>query len=326
MKRHDESGTAGGGPAPVQPPHTAEVTVDNAPAAPRYPVAQPAQPQSPVQLPAEGRLPAAASVEPRVAAHTGARWNRRNTWILLVAASVGAGWIGGALTAFAQPPVHAARAEIVYPIGQELPTGFLRQDRALSTQLVLIRSRAVLGPVAEGRGLNVDTLRKRVSASVLADSEVLRIQVRDGDPAQALAIASATAQGYLQLARAVPNEERTKLEAERAALDASLTTARNDRREQIAQAVRLRLTANLDTVVSDTDQQIETLRASHTRVSTSLEELNRREGPRFAGQPYALDEPIGPRPWLASAAGGGLGLLAALAGTGLLLRRWSREN
>lgn len=326
MKRQDEAGAPGGGHPPVQPPHAADFEVGSGPAAPPYPALWTAEEPPTAALSAESARPAVASTEPAAAAHLRSRPHRRNALILLVAASVGAGWIAGALTAFSQPSIYAARAEIVYPIGQELPTGFLRQDRALSTQLVLIRSRAVLGPVAEGRALNVDTLRKRVSASVLADSEVLRIQVRDGDPTQALAIASATADSYLQLARAVPTEERTKLETERSALETRLTTTRNQRQEQVAQAIRLRQTVTLDTAVADIDREIEALRASHARVLTSLEELSRREGPRFAGQPYALDEPVGPRPWLASAAGGGLGLLAALAGAGLLLRRWSRDR
>src|ERR1700742_993456 len=37
------------------------------------------------------------------------------------------------------PKTYAARAEVLFPITQEQPTGFLREDRSLTTQLVLLQ-------------------------------------------------------------------------------------------------------------------------------------------------------------------------------------------
>ena len=86
---------------------------------------------------------------------------------------------------------------MTYLLDDSLPTGFLREDRRLSTQLVTIRSRSVLGPVALTYDLDVDDLRDDVSASVIDNSEIIRVEVRDEDPIVALGLVNAIAAAYL---------------------------------------------------------------------------------------------------------------------------------
>ena len=85
------------------------------------------------------------------------------------------------------PKTYGARIEIVYPLDANISSGStLRQDRVLSTQLVAIKSRAVLTQVAAKYHLTADALSKKIVASVLQDSEVIRIEVDDASQARAL--------------------------------------------------------------------------------------------------------------------------------------------
>ena len=81
--------------------------------------------------------------------------------VLLALLLVGAGRAAGKSVAD-RMPTHVRRARRrLYPLVQEQPTGFLRQDRNLSTQEVLIASRTVLDPVAVQFGIAVEDLRGR---------------------------------------------------------------------------------------------------------------------------------------------------------------------
>jgi uncharacterized protein involved in exopolysaccharide biosynthesis len=70
------------------------------------------------------------------------------------------GAAGGLVGSQVIPATYAARAEVLYPITEEQPTGFLREDRNLTTQLVLMRSRAVLGPAAASAGVELAPVNK----------------------------------------------------------------------------------------------------------------------------------------------------------------------
>lgn len=96
------------------------------------------------------------------------------------------------------PKTYGARSEIVYPLGTANPSGdTLRTDRVLATQLVAIKSRQVLTPVAVKFHMTADDLSKKIVASVLADSEVIRIEADDASQAKALAIVTAVSKAYL---------------------------------------------------------------------------------------------------------------------------------
>jgi hypothetical protein len=106
------------------------------------------------------------------------------------------GALVGYLVASSRTKVYAARAEVTYLLDESVPTDFLRTDRRLATQLVTLRSRSVLAPIADRHGLDVDELRDQVSAEVIESSEVIRIEVRNRDPELAAAIAGEIVTNY----------------------------------------------------------------------------------------------------------------------------------
>src|SRR5918997_1329951 len=93
--------------------------------------------------------------------------------LILILLGTGAGLAG----ALALPKTYGARAEILYPIGQDQQGGDpLRQDRQLSTQLVFLKSRAVLGPIAQKQGMQYKELDENLSVEVLQTSEVIQVE------------------------------------------------------------------------------------------------------------------------------------------------------
>ena len=104
--------------------------------------------------------------------------------VMIVVVGAGAGYIGSLLL----PKQYAARAEIQYNLSQSVPNELLREDRTLTTQLVLLRSRDVLGPVAAENGMRPEDLAKDVSAKVVNNSEIIEVEVRDRTREQAKAL------------------------------------------------------------------------------------------------------------------------------------------
>ena len=84
--------------------------------------------------------------------------NLRLAVLSVVIVVVGAG--AGCIVSLLLPKQYAARAEIQYSLSQAMPNELLREDRRLTTQLVLLRSRVVLGPVASANGMTPEDLAK----------------------------------------------------------------------------------------------------------------------------------------------------------------------
>lgn len=122
---------------------------------------------------------------------------------------------------------HTARAEFVYTLDESVPDSFLREDRRLLTQVVTFKSDAVLTPVAAEFGLTVDQLRSKIDVETLDLSEVLRLDVTDGDEDQAIALSRAVLNRYLQvITDASPAGDSTaELAQRRADVAAELATA-----------------------------------------------------------------------------------------------------
>lgn len=246
--------------------------------------------------------------------------------VFLAAACVGAGAVTGAIAAAEMPKAYGARVEFVYPIGQEEPTGFLRQDRTLSTQLVLLRSRSVLGSVAADHALDVDALRRRVSVAVLADSEVIRVQVRAPAPEEAMTLVRATVESYLAAAARGPDGEQARITAELDGLDTGLAAARERRAGLVAAALKAAPNASLDPVVAEVDAEIDPLRIRQNDLQARLAQSRLADRPEIATPAYALTDPVSPRPLLLASAGALLGLLVAVAAVALVVRRWTRPR
>lgn len=244
---------------------------------------------------------------------TAAAGPSRRTWttlallaVLLVVAGAGAGFGIGTLL----PERYAARADVLYLLTREQPTGFLREDRNLSTQLVLLTSRTVLGPVSAGSGVPVEDLAESLQASVLEESEVISIEFRDADPDRATRVLDAIVTQYLAVSN---NDERSDvrgyLETELATVLDRIEAARTDSA----------LGAELSPLV-DREQQLR----------SRLDELNISDlagpGARVLVPPYADVDPVSPRPLVTAATGALTALLVAALGLLLVVRRRFRPS
>jgi uncharacterized protein involved in exopolysaccharide biosynthesis len=228
------------------------------------------------------------------------------------------------------PNVYGARAEILFERRTEQSTGFLREDRDLSTQLVTFKTRAVLGPVAAANGLGIDALAKKVTVGIVDSSEIIRVQVTDRSRARGEKLVAAITHQYLAGAGS-PAASATKqfLEKSQAKLDATL----DDLTARSAALERLRLgrvtVGNPNPLPTSeqtlVDARITSLLDQRAEVSARLEGatidfINR---PRVAQitKPYTLADAVSPKPLNAAAAGGLAGAVLAVIAVAVLARR-----
>jgi capsular polysaccharide biosynthesis protein len=220
--------------------------------------------------------------------------------------------------------VRAARSEVLYELDAERPTGFLRQDRQLTTQLVTIRSRAVLAPVAEASGLRFEELSEKLDVGVVEDSEVIRIEVTDGSASRAQTLVDGITREYL--ARVRPNavaDAREYIEDQLAEIEAQL----EDLSERMAElpsgtsstAEQTAITAEMQSLF---DERAE-LRARLDDIT--VDEFREPQVEQITDA-YVLSDPVSPRPWRAAMAGALVGLMVAAVAVVLLVRRRSAPN
>ena len=212
-----------------------------------------------------------------------------------------------------------SRSEIQYPISAEIASGgFLRSDRTLQTQLVAIKSRQVLTPVAAKYHMTVDALSKQVVASVLQDSEIIRIEVDDPSQAKANEIAGAVTDEYLKYANdtasnnaGVEQQFRDQLKTLRASRD-DLVTRLADATTGSADAGVLQ--AQLDDVnsqISDAQTQLN---------AAVLADLQTQHVEALTTEPYDVGK-VAPKPLRAGIAGALAGIMIAAGVVVLLIRR-----
>src|SRR3712207_2424110 len=121
--------------------------------------------------------------------------------VLLALTIVLLGTAAGLAAALALPKTYGARAEILYNLSPEQRSGDpLRQDRQLSTQLVFLKSRAVLGPIAQKQGMQFQELDENLSVEVLQTSEVIQVEAHGNTKEAARQTLQAVMDGYLALA------------------------------------------------------------------------------------------------------------------------------
>jgi uncharacterized protein involved in exopolysaccharide biosynthesis len=217
------------------------------------------------------------------------------------------------------PTLYAAHSDVVYPLVQQQPTGFLREDRNLSTQQVLIASREVLDPVAAKFKVSADNLDKHLTTEVVNDSEVIRLQFTDPSRAQARKVLAAVVDQYVKISN---NPSRTAvrqyLDAQLADVQARLATART----QADSAGNLGLTqaaqAQVDALV--------------TREATLLGQIDEEQfaaiagpAPRIAVPAYVEHAAVSPKRLLVTAGGALAGLVVALIVVAVVARRMTRH-
>ncbi|HZA15913.1 MAG TPA: hypothetical protein VE645_03285 [Pseudonocardiaceae bacterium] len=228
--------------------------------------------------------------------------------LILILLGTGAGLAG----ALALPKTYGARAEILYPIGQDQQGGDpLRQDRQLSTQLVFLKSRAVLGPIAQKQGMQYKELDENLSVEVLQTSEVIQVEAHGSTKESARQTLQAVMDGYLALADQPSGVTRN--------LDTQLVEARANTARLQTQVEQL--TAG---VLAGTATQI-ALNEARTQLTASVDRekaiqvrideinLTGRSGPnaQLLTPPYVLPDPVSPQPLIAAGTGALVGLLVA---------------
>ena len=231
--------------------------------------------------------------------------------IILLAAGLA---LAGALM---WPKTYAARTEVLFPITQEQPTGFLREDRSLTTQLVLLRSRTVLTPIAAQQGRSVEDLQAHLDVAVLDSSEIIQVQVTDRAPQRALQTAQAVVNGYLALNQSGQPTLRQRLEAELLTTNTALADA------------QARLTAEGATATAATvaplQSAVQAQQSRQQQLQAQLDALNLAPVAQLLTPPYAAGT-VSPRPVFAAVAGGLVGLVLAAVVIAVMARTWSRSS
>jgi hypothetical protein len=308
---------AGGGAEPYPP--APERSRKGAPPVP------PAAPRDAEPHP-NGRGPGGAAAQPdevtvvvRPRSRRQLRFLRWPALILLALLLVGAGARAGLEVADRMPTLYAAHADVVYPLVQEQPTGFLRQDRNLSTQEVLITGRSVLDPVAVQFGMAVDDMQDHLSTEVVEESEVIRLQFTDPSRAQARKVLDAIVARYLETSNnPARTEVRAYLDAQLADVRARLVTARAEADDVGALGLSQAAQAQVDALV--------------TREAALLAQIDAEQFAAIAGpapqvsvQPYVEHDAVSPKTLLVMGGGALAGLVVALIVVAVLARRMTRH-
>ncbi|MDQ4011535.1 MAG: hypothetical protein M3228_12780 [Actinomycetota bacterium] len=241
--------------------------------------------------------------------------------LILILLGTGAGLAG----ALALPKTYGARAEILYPIGQNQQGGDpLRQERQLSTQLVFLKSRAVLGPIAQKQGMQFKELDENLSVEVLQDSEVIQVEAHGATKEAARQTLQAVMDGYLALAdqpSGVPRNLETQLVATRA------NTARLQTQVEQLTAGVLAGTAT-QTALNDARTELIASVDREKAIQVRIDEINLtgRSGPnaQLLTPPYVLADPVSPQPLIAAGTGALVGLLVAGGVVAMGARRRTR--
>jgi uncharacterized protein involved in exopolysaccharide biosynthesis len=249
-------------------------------------------------------------------------WRQTLRWpalVLLALVFVGAGAWAGSTVAARMPTLYAAQADIIYPLVQEQPTGFLRQDRNLSTQEVLIESRSVLDPVAVQFGIPVDDLTEHLTTEVVDESEVIRLQFTDPSRTQGQEVLAAVVAQYVAIsnnpARAAV---RQYLDVQLADVRARLVTARAEADAVDALGLSQAAQAQVDALV--------------TREAALLAQLDEEQfaaiagpAPKISVAPYVERDPVSPNRLLVTGGGALAGLVVGLIVVAVLARRMTRH-
>jgi hypothetical protein len=216
--------------------------------------------------------------------------------LMILLVGTGAGYAGSLLL----PEQYGARMQLRYNLTQAEPNELLREDRTLITQLVVLRSRPVLEPVASANGLTAEELSENTTAKIVESSEIIEVEIHDPSRERGQLMLQAIADRYIALANG-PDENpvRNYLESQLREVQERLRRPNVSSGEAGGLAQReAALLAQLDTL--------------------------RLTGPpaQVLTPPYSLAEPVSPRPLFAATTGALSALLVAALVVLLVARRW----
>jgi capsular polysaccharide biosynthesis protein len=224
------------------------------------------------------------------------------------------------------PAQYGARSEINYPVSAQIASGgFLRSDLTLQTQLVTLKSRQILTPIAAKYHMSTDELLTKLKAGVLSASQVIQIEVDDHSPARAKTLVGEIATAYL---KQIPNpalDAETSLNKSIAAVDANIRTTQNQLNALIAQNPG----GTPTTAESTLQNQLVILANQRTDLQSKLSDatVTDLQTPHVTQltQPYLLNGKVAPKPLKAGIAGMLAGMMIAFGVIALLVRRLLRR-
>ncbi|KRE32496.1 hypothetical protein ASG82_23685 [Mycobacterium sp. Soil538] len=222
----------------------------------------------------------------------------------MVFVGAGAGGLGSLLL----PSQYASRAEVQYRVPQPESGDLLREDRRLTTQLVLLRSKVVLGPVASDAGMTPEDLAENVSANVVDNSEIIEVEVRDRTRVRAQMLLTGIIARYLALA----NEDWQ--DPVRSYLESQLSEVQERRGAPDVSAVAA-------TELAQREQALRSLLDSVRLKQPISPESPWGPPARALVDPYPVAAQVGPTPLFAAAAGATMALVVAAFVVLLIVRR-----
>jgi capsular polysaccharide biosynthesis protein len=245
---------------------------------------------------------------------------------LFVAIMIGTAVLGYVVSSLG-PAKYGARSEITYPIDASVASGsFMRQDRILQTQLVALKSQTVLQSVADKYHTSVKALSKQVTATVLQDSEVIRIEVDDASPARAKELVGAVVAAYFTNRGIDANTAIEKqLNDQMTILDGKIGVLQR----QIANLEAARLTQNPvppETAAElQAQSELTNLTTQQGNLATQISNVGVSQVAtphvKQLTQPYLLSGKVAPKPVQGAIAGFLAGIMIAALVVGLLIRR-----
>lgn len=256
--------------------------------------------------------------------HGGGRVTAR--LVLLALTIILLGTAAGLAGALVLPKTYGARAEILFSSGQDQQGGGgpLKQDPLLSTQLVYLQSRAVLGPVAQKEGRDFTDLSKDVTAQVLDNSQVIQVEAHGSTKLAAMQTLQSVMDGYLTLI-GQPTGVSRNLDTQLS--DAKANTAQIQTQVQQLTSAALAGTAT-QAALNDARAQLTASLDREKAVQARIDELNLtgQTGPdaQLLTPPYSLADVVFPKPWIAAGTGALVGLIVACIVVAVGARRQTR--
>ncbi len=236
------------------------------------------------------------------------------------------GTAAGLLGALVLPKTYGARAEILYTTGQGQQGGGdpLKQDRQLSTQLVYLQSRAVLGPVAQKQGRDFKDLTKDVSVAVVDNSDVIQVEAHGATKLAAMQTLQAIMDGYMTLIgqpTGVSRNLSTQL-SDAHTNTTQLQTQVNQLTTAVVAGTATQISLNDTRALLTASQDLE--KAIQGRIDQL--KLTGQEGPdaQLLTPPYSMPDPVFPQPLIAAGTGALVGLIVAGGVVAMGARRRTR--
>jgi capsular polysaccharide biosynthesis protein len=203
-----------------------------------------------------------------------------------------------ALTLFSTT-MYVARTELYFHLRVENATYFMRTDANLTNQTLLLTDHSVLGPVAAANGLTVDDLAKNVSATIVNNSDLIRVDVQDPDRNTGVLLADAIAKQYL--------------------------TVLNNISPSVA--VQQQIDAARSSLSSATPADVPTIQARIAMLQEQIDIINTsRNTAQIAVPAYSVDTPASPDRSLAVRVGAVIGAVLAALVCATLFLRWTAAN